>query len=161
MGCTLCHALCCGVIMALFILAVPMAQTLIHIYQFNNEWTLGGILHSTNSVATAIMAFAIMVPKSLPLIPTLSLAYALKKMMNDKILLHRFDTYETMGNVSVICTDKTGSLTVDRLQVVKSHICDTLYLSTPPFHNLPDPVGNIITHNISINTSYSSRLLEA
>jgi Ca2+ transporting ATPase len=53
---------------------------------------------------------------------TLALAYAVRKMMIDNNLVRHLDACETMGNASTICSDKTGTLTTNRMTVVQSYV---------------------------------------
>ncbi|KZV57852.1 calcium-transporting ATPase 11, plasma membrane-type-like [Dorcoceras hygrometricum] len=68
-----------------------------------------------NGVATII--------EGLPLAVTLSLAFAMKKLMKDKALVRRLSACETMGSATCICTDKTGTLTTNHMVVSKIWIC--------------------------------------
>ncbi|KAJ3066998.1 hypothetical protein HDU98_009767 [Podochytrium sp. JEL0797] len=67
-------------------------------------------------VSIAIVAVA--VPEGLPLAVTLSLAYATTRMMKDNNLVRVLSACETMGNATTICSDKTGTLTQNRMTVV-------------------------------------------
>ncbi|CAF4365650.1 unnamed protein product, partial [Rotaria sordida] len=58
----------------------------------------------------------------LPLAVTLALAYAVRKMMTDNNLVRHLNACETMGNASTICSDKTGTLTTNRMTVIQSYI---------------------------------------
>ena len=49
----------------------------------------------------------------------------LQKMMLDNNLVRHLDACETMGNATSICSDKTGTLTTNRMTVVQSYICGT------------------------------------
>jgi len=64
------------------------------------------------------------VPEGLPLAVTLSLAFAMKKLMSDKALVRHLAACETMGSASCICTDKTGTLTTNHMIVDKVWISD-------------------------------------
>ncbi|KAJ3017455.1 UNVERIFIED_CONTAM: hypothetical protein HDU68_011683 [Siphonaria sp. JEL0065] len=67
-------------------------------------------------VSIAIVAVA--VPEGLPLAVTLALAYATTRMMKDNNLVRVLSACETMGNATTICSDKTGTLTQNRMTVV-------------------------------------------
>ncbi|KAI8015115.1 Calcium-transporting ATPase 8, plasma membrane-type [Camellia lanceoleosa] len=62
------------------------------------------------------------VPEGLPLAVTLTLAYSMKKMMADKALVRRLSACETMGSATTICSDKTGTLTLNKMTVVEAYI---------------------------------------
>ncbi|KAG5043316.1 hypothetical protein GYH30_007131 [Glycine max] len=74
--------------------------------------------------AIAVTIIVVAVPEGLPLAVTLSLAFAMKKLMNDKALVRHLSACETMGSASCICTDKTGTLTTNKMVVTKAWICE-------------------------------------
>jgi P-type E1-E2 ATPase len=49
------------------------------------------------------------------------------QMMKDNNLVRHLDACETMGNATTICSDKTGTLTTNRMTVVQSYLCEKLY----------------------------------
>ncbi|KAI5055409.1 hypothetical protein GOP47_0028930 [Adiantum capillus-veneris] len=70
-------------------------------------------------IAIAVTIIVVAVPEGLPLAVTLTLAYSMKKMMADKALVRRLAACETMGSATAICSDKTGTLTLNQMNVVK------------------------------------------
>ncbi|QPC76878.1 hypothetical protein HYE68_007630 [Fusarium pseudograminearum] len=67
---------------------------------------------------TSITVIVVAVPEGLPLAVTLSLAFATKKMTRENNLVRHLQSCETMGNATVICSDKTGTLTENVMTVV-------------------------------------------
>lgn len=86
-------------------------------------WTGDDALEMLEYFAIAVTIVVVAVPEGLPLAVTLSLAFAMKKMMNDKALVRHLAACETMGSATTICSDKTGTLTTNHMTVVKSCIC--------------------------------------
>lgn len=62
-------------------------------------------------IAVVVMA----IPEGLPLSVTLSLAFSVKKMLKDQNLVRRMEACETMGGANNICSDKTGTLTMNKM----------------------------------------------
>ncbi|CAM2710546.1 unnamed protein product [Rotaria socialis] len=90
----------------------------------------------------AITVVVVSVPEGLPLAVTLALAYAVRKMMTDNNLVRHLDACETMGNASTICSDKTGTLTTNRMTVVQFYINGTSCLCCS---NACETMGNAST----------------
>ncbi|KAF7828621.1 calcium-transporting ATPase 2, plasma membrane-type-like [Senna tora] len=86
-------------------------------------WSGDDALEMLEFFAVAVTIVVVAVPEGLPLAVTLSLAFAMKKMMNDKALVRNLAACETMGSATTICSDKTGTLTTNRMTVVKTCIC--------------------------------------
>ncbi|KAH6817726.1 autoinhibited isoform 4 [Perilla frutescens var. frutescens] len=83
------------------------------------KWSSSDALSLLNYFATAVTIIVVAVPEGLPLAVTLSLAFAMKKLMNDKALVRHLSACETMGSATCICTDKTGTLTTNHMVVSK------------------------------------------
>ncbi|KAF3437375.1 hypothetical protein FNV43_RR20128 [Rhamnella rubrinervis] len=87
------------------------------------QWSSTDALQLLNYFATAVIIIVVAVPEGLPLAVTLSLAFAMKKLMADKALVRQLSACETMGSTTCICTDKTGTLTTNHMVVNKIWIC--------------------------------------
>ncbi|MCM1005662.1 MAG: calcium-translocating P-type ATPase, PMCA-type [Prevotella sp.] len=72
----------------------------------------------TLMIAVALIVVA--VPEGLPMAITLSLAYSMRRMLKTNNLVRKMHACETMGATTVICTDKTGTLTQNQMQVYKT-----------------------------------------
>ena len=71
------------------------------------------------SVMLAVTLIVVAVPEGLPMAVTLSLAYSMRRMLKTNNLVRRMHACETMGAATVICTDKTGTLTQNQMQVAE------------------------------------------
>jgi Ca2+-transporting ATPase len=67
----------------------------------------------------AVTIVVVAIPEGLPLAVTISLAYSTKKMYADQCFIRVLAACETMGNATCICSDKTGTLTQNRMTVVE------------------------------------------
>ncbi|XP_070042370.1 putative calcium-transporting ATPase 13, plasma membrane-type [Nicotiana tomentosiformis] len=70
-------------------------------------------------VAAAVTIVVVAIPEGLPLAVTLTLAYSMKRMMADQAMVRKLSACETMGSATTICTDKTGTLTLNKMTVTK------------------------------------------
>lgn len=92
----------------------------------HQSWSGADALRIVNFFATAVTIIVVAIPEGLPLAVTLSLAFAMKKMMNDKALVRHLSACETMGSATCICSDKTGTLTTNHMVVAKVWINDSV-----------------------------------
>ena len=67
---------------------------------------------------TAVTIIVVAVPEGLPLAVTLALAFATRRMLRENNLVRQLRACETMGNATTICSDKTGTLTQNKMSVV-------------------------------------------
>lgn len=96
----------------------------------------------------AVTLIVVAIPEGLPMSVTLSLALSMRRMLKSNNLVRKMHACETMGATTVICTDKTGTLTQNQMQV---HSADFLSLGIKDIGQ--DKISNIIKEGISVNST--------
>ena len=87
------------------------------------EFELMGFLsYLLQTCMIAVTLIVVSVPEGLPMAVTLALAYSMQKMLKTNNLVRKMHACETMGATSVICTDKTGTLTQNRMPLVNAYV---------------------------------------
>ncbi|XVE81693.1 hypothetical protein DITRI_Ditri15bG0086000 [Diplodiscus trichospermus] len=96
-------------------------QMMSHINRDTNERTpLQARLNKlTSSIAAAVSIVVVAIPEGLLLAVTRTLAYSMKRMMANQAMVRKLSACETMGSSTTICTDKIGTLTLNRMKVTK------------------------------------------
>ncbi len=106
----------------------------------NSDWSLL-LAHTLKTLMVAVTLIVVAVPEGLPMAVTLSLAYSMSRMLKTNNLVRKMHACETMGATTVICTDKTGTLTQNRMmQVYKTNF----------FGN---PSNDILYEGIAVNST--------
>ena len=85
---------------------------------------IGFVTYVLNTIMIAVTLIVVAVPEGLPMSVTLSLAFSMRKLMKENTLPRTMHSCETMGATSVICTDKTGTLTQNQMQVADAQLKD-------------------------------------
>lgn len=106
------------------------------------------IQYALDSVMIAVTLIVVAVPEGLPMAVTLSLAFSMKRLMKQNTLPRTMHACETMGAVSVICSDKTGTLTQNQMKVVGTAFTG---LDGKTLGN--DKVSSLIKECFAINTT--------
>jgi len=110
-----------GIGLSIVIFAALVARAIIA----DGVWEMGWLAVSKMLLHTFMVSVAIIVmavPEGLPMSITLSLAMSMRRMLRTNNLVRRMHACETMGAVTVICTDKTGTLTRNRMTVEEMYI---------------------------------------
>lgn len=108
------------VFFAIFIGMVCGAFSLINPGADSETWSLL-LAHTLKTLMVAVTLIVVAVPEGLPMAVTLSLAYSMRAMLRTNNLVRKMHACETMGATTVICTDKTGTLTQNQMQVYKTN----------------------------------------
>ncbi|CAK6961363.1 plasma membrane calcium-transporting ATPase 1a isoform X1 [Scomber scombrus] len=106
-----------------------------------------------------VTVLVVAVPEGLPLAVTISLAYSVKKMMKDNNLVRHLDACETMGNATAICSDKTGTLTMNRMTVVQAFMAEKHYRKVPEPESVPSSILDMLILGIAVNCAYTTKIM--
>lgn len=125
----------CGVTIVLFFILffamVSGAFMLMNPGADSTGWSLL-LTHTLKTLMVAVTLIVVAVPEGLPMAVTLSLAYSMSRMLKTNNLVRKMHACETMGATTVICTDKTGTLTQNQMQVYRTNFfipeSDTQYI---------------------------------
>ena len=105
--------------------------------------------YALNSIMIAVTIIVVAVPEGLPMSVTLSLAMSMKRMLTANNLVRKMHACETMGATSVICTDKTGTLTQNQMQIEETHF---FALSEQTLGGNKE-IDTLISESIALNTT--------
>ncbi len=124
-----------------YIVAVAIVAGRLTMYFVHNEFEwISFITYLLQSLMIAVTLVVVSVPEGLPMAVTLSLAYSMRRMLKTNNLVRKLHACETMGATTVICTDKTGTLTQNQMQVYQ-----TRFYGNPP--------QDVIEEGIAVNST--------
>jgi magnesium-transporting ATPase (P-type) len=128
----------------------------------NNEHFSGSDINVVvRYLIVAITVIVVAVPEGLPLAVTISLAYSVGKMMKENQLVRHLAACEVMGGATTICSDKTGTLTMNNMTVVTGYFGGKYYeqsqeadaTNIPTASSLNEKLVKIIKQGISVNST--------
>lgn len=114
------------------------------------------LAYTMQTLMIAVTLIVVAVPEGLPMAVTLSLAYSMRRMLKTNNLVRKMHACETMGATTVICTDKTGTLTQNQMKIYKTN-----------FYSLADQkladneISVLIKEGIAVNSTASLDLSDA
>ena len=110
----------------------------------------------------SITVIVVAVPEGLPLAVTISLAFSVMKMKKDNNLVRKLEASETMGGASEICTDKTGTLTKNKMTIQEFYTMEQVFDGTKKdsinFNNIA--THKLMTEGVLFNCSARVERLE-
>ncbi len=119
---------------------IVLGRLFMYISNMDFEW-ISFTTWMLQSLMIAVALVVVSVPEGLPMAVTLSLAYSMRRMLKSNNLVRKMHACETMGATTVICTDKTGTLTENQMRIY----------STDFF--LPEADVDYIYQGIAVNTT--------
>ena len=99
---------------------IVVGRVLMYFLESDFEW-VSFIAYFLQTIMIAVTLIVVAVPEGLPMAVTLSLALSMRRMLQTNNLVRKMHACETMGATTVICTDKTGTLTQNRMQVYRTN----------------------------------------
>ncbi|XP_075673062.1 putative calcium-transporting ATPase 13, plasma membrane-type [Castanea sativa] len=103
-------------------------------------------------VSAAVTIIVVAIPEGLPLAVTLTLAYSMKCMMADHAMVRKLSSCETMGSATIICTDKTGTLTLNEMKVTEFWLGKEA-VKDDTFAGLAGNILELLHQAVSLNTT--------
>jgi len=140
-----------GIFVGVGVIVIGFLLYKLNIQQEIDNW--GGYLEVFQVVVKyfmmAVTLIVVAVPEGLPMSVTLSLALNMRRMLSTNNLVRKMHASETMGAITVICTDKTGTLTQNRMQVYQP-----VFYALGKEDNLKeDEVSQLIEEGVSVNST--------
>ncbi len=118
---------------------IILGRTAMYFINEDFQW-IEFLTYTLQSLMVAVTLVVVSVPEGLPMAVTLALAYSMRRMLRTNNLVRKLHACETMGATTVICTDKTGTLTQNQMQV--DHID---FFGNPP--------AEVIYEGIAVNST--------
>lgn len=115
--------------------------------------TLGIINDMLQFLMIAVALIVVAVPEGLPMAVTLALAYSMKKMAKENNLIKKMHACETLGATTLILTDKTGTLTENKMTVVYKGVNigrDDIVLNSTAFNHIGNPTEQALIRSLNL-----------
>ena len=114
-----------GLLLAFLLLLALIIKEVVLITAYGHE---AHPVRFLNFLIIAVTIIAVAIPEGLPLAVTIALAFSMKAMMEDQCMVRVLASCETMGAATAICSDKTGTLTMNQMTVVQSALYEKEFI---------------------------------
>lgn len=104
-----------------FAILVIVGRVLVYLFSGMPLLSIEFTAYFLQTIMIAVTLIVVAVPEGLPMAVTLSLAYSMRRMLQTNNLVRKMHACETMGATTVICTDKTGTLTQNQMRVSEAN----------------------------------------
>jgi Ca2+-transporting ATPase len=111
-----------GLAAAVFVVVILIIKHLFIMHRDKQSFGIDDVQRLVSYLVVAITIVVVAVPEGLPLSVTIALAYSMIKMIDDQNLVRVLSACETMGSATMICSDKTGTLTQNKMTVVRGQL---------------------------------------
>lgn len=129
--------------------AVVIGRVIMYLHMNPSFELVPFLTYLLQTLMIAVTLVVVSVPEGLPMAVTLSLAYSMRRMLRTNNLVRKLHACETMGATTVICTDKTGTLTHNRMQVYSFD-----FYGLPPEGLRSDTaLARLIAEGIAVNST--------
>ena len=148
--------LCFVLVSMVFLLGVLRDKELLDLFRalkISNFWMIGSILRNGKLLEmflTAVSLAVAAIPEGLPAVVTIALALGVQRMVKRHALIRKLPSVETLGSATVICSDKTGTLTKNEMTVQAVLAGDTLFRVTGIGY---EPKGEFLIGEEPVNPS--------
>lgn len=132
---------------AFFVVFIGGVLGLQQYYMPGQNWS-GLMAYTLQTLMIAVTLIVVAVPEGLPMAVTLSLAYSMRSMLKTNNLVRKMHACETMGATTVICTDKTGTLTQNQM-----HIHDTRFFGLEDQKLVDNNESKLIEEGMALNST--------
>lgn len=131
-------------------------------FALGKPWNVSELNYVVDFFVLGVTVVVVAVPEGLPLAVTIALAFSMFKMIRDNCFVRQLAAAETMGQATCICTDKTGTLTENRMAVVRFFSSGAVYSGegsgdqdAKPFSKSTFPEGfcSLLCESISVNST--------
>ncbi|ESO05223.1 hypothetical protein HELRODRAFT_191416 [Helobdella robusta] len=150
-----------GTVIALLTFAILLIRYCIQNFLvLHKEWSIDHFQNIINFLIIGITILVVAIPEGLPLAVIMALAFSIKKMMRDNNLVRHLDSCETMGSATIICSDKTGTLTTNKMTVGYCFVADKPGAPEDVVVELKDELKELIARSVAFNLGATSQVTE-